>query len=97
MNDHDYRYEELKQQEYDRNRRVVQAIMERTHGASKAEAFTSYIMQYNDVSGLSLRQISGLADDLFVCEQCGEAEDNDQRSDLFEYEDICLTCSGNGR
>jgi formylmethanofuran dehydrogenase subunit E len=34
---------------------------------------------------------------LFVCDQCGEAEDNDQRSDLFEHEDICLTCAGNGQ
>jgi formylmethanofuran dehydrogenase subunit E len=97
MNDHDYRYEALKDQEYDRNRRVVKAIMEQNYHTSKAETFTNYIMQNCDVTGISLRQIALLADDLFVCDQCGEAEDNDQRSDLFEHEDICLTCAGNGQ
>ena len=97
MNDHDYRYETLKDQEYDRNRRVVKAIMEQNYGTSTAETFTSYIMENCDVTGISLRQIALLADDLFVCDQCGEAEDKDQRSDLFEHEDICLTCAGNGQ
>jgi hypothetical protein len=92
MNDHDYRYEELKQREYDRNRQLVRAIIARHHGDTHADAYTEYIMKYVDLTGMSFKTIATLADDLFVCDSCGEVEDKQYQTEL---DDICETCAGN--
>ena len=97
MNDHDYRYEELQDREYERNRRVIRALIQRDHGDVNLETYTDYIMSNYDIGSLAFGTVSLLVDDLFVCDQCGEGEDKEYRSELFEHEDICITCAGNGR
>jgi formylmethanofuran dehydrogenase subunit E len=54
-------------------------------------------MSNYDIGSLAFGTVSLLVDDLFVCDQCGEGEDKEYRSELFEHEDICTTCAGNGR
>jgi len=86
MNDHDYRYEELKQREYDRNRQLVRAIIARHHGDTHADAYTEYIMKYVDLTGMSLsKQYQTELDG--ICETCAGKPhiDDSQRERYLEH------------
>lgn len=93
--DHDYRVEELQQQEAERKRKIVFALVADNHGDIVAEAYTNYIIDFYDLTGMSFAAISALADDLFICEQCHEVEDKEYLSNVEEHQDICTTCAGN--
>lgn len=95
MSDHNYREEELRQQDEERNFKHMAALIERHHG--RGELYAKYIMDNIDYLGMTFSDILVLCDDLEVCEQCGEVTEQEYMHDGEWDDDICEWCWGNGQ
>lgn len=91
----DYREEELREIERERNFKHMAALIERHHG--NGELYAKHIMDNYDYLGMKFSEILVLCDDLHICEQCGEVTETEFMHDGEWDDDICEWCWGNGR